>query len=82
MPILTPDYLAKHLFEIVKKVCDRFDFHIYNEMFEDVLPFKMDIVLKVFDMVKNAYVSKKSDIIIGLSHAFKGKIIWNHALSR
>ncbi len=58
MSILTPDYLAKHLFEIVKKICDRFDFHIYNEMFEDVLPFKMDLVLKVFDMVKNAYITK------------------------
>ncbi|HRX45618.1 MAG TPA: hypothetical protein P5091_06210 [Acholeplasmataceae bacterium] len=58
MPILTPDYIAKHLFELVKKICDRFDFHVYNEMFEDVLPFKMDVVLKVFDMVKNAYISK------------------------
>jgi len=58
MPILTPDYIAKHVFEIVKKVCDRFDFHIYNEMFEDVLPFKMDVVLKVFDMVKRAYITK------------------------
>lgn len=58
LPILTPDYLAKHLFELVKKICDRFDFHIYNEMFEDVLPFKMDVVLKVFDMVKQAYITK------------------------
>lgn len=58
MPILTPDYLAKHLFEMVKKVCDRFDFHIYNEMFEDVLAFKMEVIVKVFDMVKQAYIAK------------------------
>ncbi|MBU1140900.1 MAG: hypothetical protein KKG64_00090, partial [Firmicutes bacterium] len=44
MPILTPDYVAKHLFDLVKKVSERFDFHIYNEMFEDVLPFKMDVL--------------------------------------
>ncbi|RJX23589.1 MAG: hypothetical protein C4537_08195 [Acholeplasma sp.] len=58
MPILTPDYLARHLFEMVKQVSDRFGFHVYNEMFEDVLPFKMDVVLKVFDMVKKAYINK------------------------
>jgi len=58
MPILTPDYVAKHLFELVKKVADTYDFHIYNELFEDVLPFKIDVVLKVFHMVKEAYISK------------------------
>ncbi|MBE0700538.1 MAG: hypothetical protein IH571_02515 [Acholeplasmataceae bacterium] len=58
MPILTPDYVAKHLFELVKKICDQFNFHNYNEMFEDVLPFKMDVVFKVFSMVKEAYVEK------------------------
>ncbi|MCR3905798.1 MAG: hypothetical protein NUK62_02040 [Tenericutes bacterium] len=58
MPILTPDYVARQLFELVRKVCDTYDFHIYNEMFEDVLPFKMDVVFKVFHMVKEAYISK------------------------
>jgi hypothetical protein len=58
MNILTPDYMAKHLFELVKKVCDQFDFAIYNEMFEDVLIFKMDVVAKVYQMLKEAYVSK------------------------
>lgn len=58
MPILTPDYVAKHLFELVKKVCDRFDFHIYNEMFEDVLPYKQEVVHKVFGMMKTAYIDK------------------------
>ncbi len=58
MNILTPDYMAKHMFEIVKQVCERFDFAIYNEMFEDVLPFKIDVLSKVYQMLKNAYVEK------------------------
>jgi hypothetical protein len=58
MPILVPDYLAKHMFELVKNVCDKYDFHVYNELFEDVLPFKMDVVFKVFSMIKEAYISK------------------------
>ncbi|PKK97035.1 MAG: hypothetical protein CVV58_03290 [Tenericutes bacterium HGW-Tenericutes-3] len=63
MPLLTPGYVAKYLFEIVKKICERFDFHIYNEMFEDVLPFKMDVVSKVFNMLKEAYIEKNPVIL-------------------
>ena len=63
LPLLTPDYVAKYLFEMVKKICDRFDFHIYNEMFEDVLPFKMDVVAKVFNMLKEAYIEKNPVIL-------------------
>jgi len=63
LPLLTPDYVAKHLFELVKKICDQFNFHIYNEMFEDVLPFKMDIVSKVFNMLKEAYIEKNPVIL-------------------
>lgn len=58
MPILTPDYAAKKFFEIVRRVCDQFEFHIYNEMFENVLPYKAEVVHKVFDMLKEAYVQK------------------------
>ncbi|MCK9235398.1 MAG: hypothetical protein WC225_04105 [Acholeplasmataceae bacterium] len=63
MPLLTPNYVANHLFEIVKKVCQRFDFHIYNEMFEDVLPFKSEVLLKVFEMLKGAYIEKNPVIM-------------------
>lgn len=63
LQILTPDYVANQLFLIVKKVCERFDFHIYNEMFEDVLPFKMDVVQKVFNMLKSAYVGKNPVVL-------------------
>lgn len=58
MPLLTPNYVSQHLFELVKKICQRFDFHIYNEMFEDVLAFKMDVLSKVFQMLKQAYIDK------------------------
>jgi F0F1-type ATP synthase delta subunit len=67
MPILTPDYMAKHLFEIVKTICDKFNFHIYNEMLEDVKPFKMELVLKIFDMVKEAYI-KKNPVLLNDYH--------------
>lgn len=58
MPILTPNYMAKNVFDIIKKICHQFDLNIYNEMFEDVLPFKMELLEKVFKMLKNAYIEK------------------------
>lgn len=63
MPILTPDYLANHMFLFVKKICDQFDFHIYNEMFEDVLAYKTEVVLKVFHMIKSAYIERNPVIL-------------------
>jgi hypothetical protein len=58
MNILTPEYVAKQIFEMVKNVSDTFGFAIYNEMFEDVLVFKMDVLLKVYQMLKEAYIHK------------------------
>lgn len=63
MPLLTPNYVANVLFELVKKICDRFNFHIYNEMFEDVLPYKVEVVKKVYHMLKKAYIDKNPVIL-------------------
>lgn len=67
MPILTPDFVTRHLFEMVKRITERFNFHVYNEMLEDVLPFKMDVLLKVFSMVKEAYIDK-NPVLLGDYH--------------
>ncbi len=58
IPILTPDYFANYLFELVKKVSATFNLHIYNEMLEDVQPFRLETLKKVFRLVKDAYMEK------------------------
>jgi hypothetical protein len=58
MPILTPDYVAKQVFEIVRRIAETFSLHIYNQMFEDVLPYRQNVLMKVFQMVKEAYIGK------------------------
>jgi len=63
MPILTPNYIANQVFSIVKTICQTFNFAIYNEMFEDVLSFKMDTLMKVFTMLKDAYMEKNPIIL-------------------
>jgi hypothetical protein len=60
MPILTPDYVAKHLFDFVRGVCATFQLHIYNEMLENVLPYRQETLFKAFQMVKDAYINKNT----------------------
>lgn len=58
MPLMTPFYGAKKVFNIVERLCKEFNFSIYHDMFEDVLHFKMEVVEKVFDIVRKAYKEK------------------------
>lgn len=58
LPILSPNYFVKHVIQLIKKVCDRFNFFVLSEMFEDVLSFNAERIFKVFEMVKRAYVEK------------------------
>lgn len=58
LPILSPNYFVKHVIQLVKKVCDRFNFFVLSEMFEDVLAFNQERIYKVFEMVKRAYIEK------------------------
>ncbi|MDL2292151.1 hypothetical protein LJC17_00960 [Acholeplasma sp. OttesenSCG-928-E16] len=63
IPLLTPDYVAHKLFEIVKEIQMTFELHIYSEMFEDVLPFKMDLLIKAFSIAKEAFINKNPSIM-------------------
>lgn len=58
IPLMTPFYGAKKVFNIVERLCKEFNFSIYHDMFEDVLHFKMEVVEKVFDIVRKAYKDK------------------------
>lgn len=56
IPILSPDYFVEHLLSITKRLVERFDLYVYNESFEDVLPYRQELVMKVFNIVKNNYL--------------------------
>lgn len=61
LPILSPTYFVKHVIQLIKKICDRFNFFVLSEMFEDVLAFNAERIFKVFEMVKRAYIEKYPD---------------------
>lgn len=48
-------YKVEMLIEIVDQMCKRFGFFVYNEIFEDVSPFRKSMLLKAFEVVKIAY---------------------------
>lgn len=56
VPIISPDYFIEHLLEITKKFVDRFNYLVYNYSFEDVLPFRQELIMKVFNVLKSNYL--------------------------
>ena len=63
LPLLTPDFPTKKLFEIVKDIANTFELCIYSEMFDDVLPFKMELLMKAFTLAKEAFINKNPSLM-------------------
>lgn len=62
MPIMTAHANALAMFKLSEALCKKFGFAIYNELFENVLPFRPEVVERVFEMVKRAYIDKNYDV--------------------
>ncbi len=56
--LLSPDYDANLIINICEDITKMFNFYVYNEVFEDVSPFKRLMMLKAFQVVKRAYAKK------------------------
>lgn len=64
LPILSPDYFARHVFLIAKKLADKFDYFIYQTYFEDVLPFeKIELLMKIFNLVKEKHLELNPQLL-------------------
>lgn len=58
MSILTPYYIANKLFEITRKLVEEFSFLIFNRLLEDVIPYKIDKVYRLFELTKKEFKDK------------------------
>lgn len=56
IPLLSPDYFAREMFLIAKQLADKFNYFVYQSYFEDVLPFKLELIMKIFNLVKDKYL--------------------------
>ncbi len=63
--LLTNTYKISRLLDLVKEICHKFDFSIYNEMFEDVHEFDKSMCINAFKMAKNVYQTKYEDEFVG-----------------
>lgn len=58
IPVLVPTYDLSLIINIVEDIAKMFDFYIYNEIYEDVSPVKRSMMIKAFQIVKQAYKKK------------------------
>lgn len=58
IPVLTSTFAAKYIFEIAKKLTEEFDFYVYNELFKDIIEFRMPTVVRSFELVKENFKEK------------------------
>lgn len=53
--LLSNTYKVSRLVDIIKEICEQFDFYVYNELFEEPVKFNRDILLNVLKFGKNGY---------------------------
>lgn len=62
--VLLSTYKVDLIVDIIENMCKRFNFAVYNELFEDVYPFKKSMLIKSFEIVKKAYKEKYEEEIM------------------
>ena len=63
--LLTNTYKISRLLDFIKEICNKFEFVIYNEMFEDIHEFDKSMCINAFKMAKNIYQQKFEDEFVG-----------------
>jgi len=62
IPTTSPDYFFEKMLKIAKRLVERFDYYVYHDSFENVLPFKYDMSLRIFQMIKAKYLELNPSI--------------------
>lgn len=65
--VVNNTYKVGKIVDMIEVICRRFNFCVYNEYFEDVLPFKRSLLLGAFDLVKKAYKKKYEEEFMNYS---------------
>ncbi len=61
--ILLQTYAVEIILDIVEELCKLFKFHVYNQSYEDVFPFRRSMMIKAFEAWKRAYKDNNEDEI-------------------
>jgi hypothetical protein len=63
VPILSPNMVVYEHFKWIEQLCRTFHFYVYHPLFEDVLPYREDILKEVYKLVKDAYRDKHPELM-------------------
>lgn len=74
VPITTTSFAAKFIFEIVKDLVELFDFFIYNDLFKDIIDFRMPTIERSFDLKKDSFKEKFSYRLEDIYYCPKDKL--------
>lgn len=55
---MMPIYKVGIILDLVSDLCQKFNFYVYNVLFENVMPFRKDLVLKSYELMRTAYKEK------------------------
>ncbi len=64
--LLSNTYKVNRLVDIIKELCEKFDFVVYNPYFEDVSKFDRSLLINCFNICKNAYKKKFDDDFVNI----------------
>lgn len=63
MPILMSNYVYKSILNIIRKFTFEFEVFIFSEMLQDVMPYKEETLLGIFNMIKEAYIKRNPALL-------------------
>lgn len=61
MDALIPDFCADIIFNLVNELSTKFGLHMYNELFENILPFRVEVLKTAFQYFKKMYKERFKD---------------------
>lgn len=61
--VILSNYAVEILLDIIEEICRKFKFYVF--VIKEVMPFKRQIMMKLFESVKRAHIDNNPDIVLG-----------------
>lgn len=74
IPVVTTTFAANYIFEIIKNLTQEFEFFVYNELFKDIIDFRMPTIIRAFDLTKENFKEKYSYLLEDIYYCPKDKL--------
>lgn len=62
IPSNIPQFISRLIFKQISEICEKFDFEIYYEKFDDIKPFDMFELITILSQERNEYLSQNPEV--------------------